>query len=80
MAHHPDDGTRVVPVHKYDLEGNASDEGTRIINGEKASPLEYPYQAALALVPKFQYICSGSIITQEWVLTAAHCVVEQFWG
>ncbi|MPC99241.1 Serine protease 28 [Portunus trituberculatus] len=51
------------------------DEGTRIIGGEKASPLEYPYQAALALAPRYNYICSGSIITAQWVLTAGHCLM-----
>lgn len=41
----------------------------KVVNGEDASPGEYPYQVS---VGKF---CGGSLIKERWVLTAAHCVV-----
>ncbi|KAK6617059.1 hypothetical protein RUM44_005416 [Polyplax serrata] len=44
----------------------------RIIGGRNASTLEFPYQAELE--EWLRHACGGSIITEKFVLTAAHCV------
>jgi len=51
-----------------------------IIGGEQASAGEYPWQAALVYSsysnPYLGQFCGGSLIAQQWVLTAGHCVVN----
>ncbi|KAL3280358.1 hypothetical protein HHI36_017847 [Cryptolaemus montrouzieri] len=47
----------------------------RIVGGEDASDGSYPYQISLQQLQ--QHICGGSIIGNQWILTAAHCVVGQ---
>ncbi|CAH1996466.1 unnamed protein product [Acanthoscelides obtectus] len=47
----------------------------RIIGGREASIMEYPYQASIQFFGKHQ--CGGSIITERFVLTAAHCIIGE---
>lgn len=49
----------------------------RIINGNIASEAQIPWQVALVTNPldAYQsYICSGSLVADRWVVTAAHCI------
>ena len=46
--------------------------GPRIINGEQAAEGQFPWQVGLN-VNDF-WFCGGSIISEEWILTAGHCV------
>lgn len=46
--------------------------GLRVIGGTVAARNAFPYQAALII--NNSGFCGGSIISNEWVLTAAHCV------
>ncbi|XP_050313819.1 chymotrypsin-2-like [Anthonomus grandis grandis] len=50
----------------------------RIVNGKRVSIEDYPYQVALfkkeVINDKFTFGCGGSIISQKYILTAAHCV------
>ena len=49
---------------------------SRIINGEEATPYEFPHQAALLRQSggSLYHTCGASVIAQDWVVTAAHCV------
>ncbi|CAG0911229.1 unnamed protein product, partial [Cyprideis torosa] len=49
--------------------------GMRIINGRNAQPGWFPHQVELLTSSNGHY-CGGSIISREWVVTAAHCVNE----
>ncbi|SDB84995.1 urokinase plasminogen activator [Acinetobacter marinus] len=52
----------------------------RIINGNTASEAQFPWQVAITIHPDYPYpayVCSGSMISDRWILTAAHCVEEQ---
>ena len=46
-----------------------------IVGGETVTPGTYPWQAAL--VAGGEQFCGGSLITPDWVLTAAHCIEGQ---
>jgi chymotrypsin len=50
---------------------NALKAEGRIINGAEATPHQFPWLVALFANSWF---CSASLINENWVLTAAHCV------
>ena len=43
----------------------------RIVGGEEATPHQYPWMAALFIDDK--YFCGGTLISDEWIMTAGHC-------
>lgn len=49
---------------------------SRIVGGENALPLEYPWQISLRTTNgiEWYHTCGGSLFLDQWVLTAAHCV------
>jgi secreted trypsin-like serine protease len=46
-----------------------------IVGGQAAEPGAWPWQV---LVRPGSFLCGGALIHEEWVLTAAHCVHNQF--
>jgi secreted trypsin-like serine protease len=85
----PIDWDRVRPIHQleswrklhpvlaeyFPLTSTNNQIGGRIVNGEIAVPNSHPYQ--IALFSEFADgigLCGGSIITANFILTAAHCL------
>lgn len=59
----------------------SDDDGMEYIaNGRTAQPGQFPYQVSLRIhdqrLGRFRHNCGGSIISDRWVLSAAHCTVS----
>ncbi|NWI15090.1 FA11 factor, partial [Crypturellus soui] len=54
-----------------------SEKSIRIVGGTDSAPGEWPWQVSLHVkLSRQRHICGGSIISNQWILTAAHCVVS----
>ncbi|XP_070297929.1 chymotrypsin B-like, partial [Salvelinus sp. IW2-2015] len=61
-----------IPAIKPEVSGYA-----RIVNGEEAVPHSWPWQVSLQQTSGFHF-CGGSLINENWVVTAAHCNVATY--
>ncbi|CAG5849360.1 unnamed protein product [Menidia menidia] len=61
-----------VPATPPQVTGHA-----RIVNGEEAVPHSWPWQVSLQQSNGFHF-CGGSLINENWVVTAAHCNVRTY--
>jgi len=67
------------PGHKKGTKSMAGECGMpgpseKIVGGEEATPHSYPWMAALFVDDS--WFCGGTLISDEWVLTAAHCAKD----
>lgn len=49
---------------------------TRIVGGKNAKPGDWPWQVNIDYEDNISnpgHLCGGTLITEEWVLSAAHC-------
>jgi secreted trypsin-like serine protease len=65
-----------MPLSKFVLSADSAGkvhvpDAGRITNGNTAIRGQFPWQVSLII--DFAYFCGGSLISDEWVLTAAHC-------
>jgi len=72
----PQSGERYPGYKKgtLDLSGVCGISGAKdgkIVGGSESAPHKYPWMAALFVDD--QWFCGGTLISDEWVLTAAHC-------
>ncbi len=55
-----------------------SSRGGKIVGGEDADIADYPWQVSLQAVygSNLYHFCGGTIINEEWILTASHCLED----
>lgn len=49
-------------------------DDVKIVGGDFAKENQFPHQ--IALYNKGSFRCGGSIYNEQWIITAAHCVVN----
>jgi secreted trypsin-like serine protease len=74
------EGTPVTPTTEVQVQDTVTptpEVGAQIVGGTPATPGEYPWQVRLSIFenPNF-YLCGGTLINPQWVLTAGHCITE----
>uniref|UniRef100_A0A3Q2DZV4 Coagulation factor IX n=1 Tax=Cyprinodon variegatus TaxID=28743 RepID=A0A3Q2DZV4_CYPVA len=62
--------------HSEILSDKSPEPFKRIVGGRVVTPGEIPWQVGLIANPSGLLFCGGSILSERWIVTAAHCLVE----
>lgn len=60
-------------INFNELPKKTSDVNNRIIGGENAEEGQFPYQVSLRNIFTNSHFCGGSILSNRFILSAAHC-------
>ena len=68
-------GVRMGTGSRRRRQADKPEEDKRIVGGSVvASDQDWPWQAGLKDVEDNEIFCGGSLINNQWILTAAHCI------
>lgn len=72
-SNHNYDPEKVKQWYKAFMSGRAD----KIVGGEDVAIEDYPWQVSLQLTPGYGggHFCGGTIIYDQWILTASHCLL-----
>jgi len=65
------------PVVMNDCNCGLAQRTTRIVGGVETEVNEYPWQVGMVSTGTTRIWCGGSLISDQWVMTAAHCVIDE---
>uniref|UniRef100_UPI003AAF6F74 transmembrane protease serine 9 n=1 Tax=Centroberyx gerrardi TaxID=166262 RepID=UPI003AAF6F74 len=71
----------LLPIIFNGQESKAQDCGvaplnTKIVGGAGAAAGSWPWQVSMHYNPAASHICGGTLISDQWVLTATHCMIS----
>lgn len=64
----------LLPLTECGKAANYNKRRRRIVGGKESVPGQWPWLVAINGGPDEVFFCAGVLISEWWVLTAAHCV------
>ena len=58
------------------VQGASATPEPRVVGGQPVYPGQFPFLVGLVYPPSNGVLCTGSLIRNTWVLTAAHCITS----